>query len=199
MRSSCEADHTRQAKNSSAASGTMPISSSAEGKSPIDSSNVAMDSVTSETTTAASTPARTEGFAAAMIVSVPAIAWAMRSRIGGLNAPLTISVPTIVRDDGPPPLRADAGGTMDVEAIWEKRPATIEEIRWRGAHALDRHPLCRGVEFEIIGMPRTRRSNWTVSLKSVRSDALFEANEIVADIQEAYDLATAARFQDVGD
>ena len=31
-----------------------------------------------------------------------------------------------------------------------------------------------------------------IQLKSVRSDALFEANEIVADIQEAYDLDAAA-------
>lgn len=81
---------------------------------------------------------------------------------------------------------------MDSEAIWTRRLATIEEIRWRLANALDRHPLCRGVEFEIISMPRNRRSNWTVSLKSVRSDALFEANEIVADVQEAYELAAAA-------
>ena len=81
---------------------------------------------------------------------------------------------------------------LELEAIWTKRPATIEEIRWRVANSLDRHPLCRGVEFEIVSMPRTRRSNWTVSLKSVRSDALFEANEIVADIQEAYDLDAAA-------
>ena len=49
------------------------------------------------------------------------------------------------------------------------------------ANALARHPLCRGVEFEIMRMPPTRRSNWTVSLKSVRSEALFEAHEIVAD------------------
>ena len=81
---------------------------------------------------------------------------------------------------------------MDLEAIWTRRLATIEEIRWRVGNALDRHPLCRGVEFEIISMPRNRRSNWTVSLKSVRSDALFEANEIVADVQEAYELASAA-------
>lgn len=81
---------------------------------------------------------------------------------------------------------------MDLEAIWTRRLATIEEIRWRVANALDRHPLCRGVEFEIVSMPRNRRSNWTVSLKSVRSDALFEANEIVADVQEAYELAAAA-------
>ena len=81
---------------------------------------------------------------------------------------------------------------MDLEAIWVKRPATIEEIRWRVANALARHPLCREVKFEIVSMPRNRRTNWTVSLKSVRSDALFEANEIVADIQEAYELAIAA-------
>jgi hypothetical protein len=81
---------------------------------------------------------------------------------------------------------------MDLEAIWAKRLASIEEIRWRVANALARHPLCRNVEFEIVSMPRTGRSNWTVSLKSVRSEALFEANEIVADIQEAYDLAVMA-------
>ena len=81
---------------------------------------------------------------------------------------------------------------MDLEAIWVKRPVTIEEIRWRVGNALARHPLCRDVKFEVISMPRTRRSNWTVSLKSVRSDALFEAHEIVADIQEAYELAVAA-------
>ena len=81
---------------------------------------------------------------------------------------------------------------MDLETIWTRRLATLEEIRWRVGNALDRHPLCRGVEFEIISMPRNRRTNWTVSLKSVRSDALFEANEIVADVQEAYELAAAA-------
>jgi hypothetical protein len=100
---------------------------------------------------------------------------------------------TARRHFGPGPWGMDMNlEALDREAIWTKRPATIEEIRWRVANALDRHPLCRGVEFEIISMPRTRRSNWTVSLKSVRSDALFEANEIVADIQEAYDLAAAA-------
>jgi hypothetical protein len=81
---------------------------------------------------------------------------------------------------------------MDRESIWAKRPATIEEIRWRVANALDRHPLCRGVEFDIISMPRTRKTNWTVNLHSVPRDALFEAHEIVSDIQEAYELAVAA-------
>ena len=90
-------------------------------------------------------------------------------------------------DPGP-----EEGWNMDLDAIWVKQPATIEEIRWRVGNALARHPLCRDVKFEIVSMPRTRRSNWTVSLKSVRSDALFEAHEIVADIQEAYELAAAA-------
>ena len=81
---------------------------------------------------------------------------------------------------------------MELESIWAKRPATIEEIRWRVGNALARHPLCREVKFEVVSTPRNRRTNWTVSLKSVRSEALFEANEIVADIQEAYELAVAA-------
>ena len=81
---------------------------------------------------------------------------------------------------------------MNLDGLLGKTPATLDELRVRVYYALERHPLCRGVEFEIISMPRTRKSNWTISLKSVRSDALFEAHEIVADIQEAYDLAVAA-------
>ncbi len=81
---------------------------------------------------------------------------------------------------------------MDFNRYSAKTPATIEEIRWRVANALDRHPLCRNVEFDVVSMPRTRKSNWTVSLRSVASDALWEASEIVADIQEAYELAAAA-------
>ena len=82
---------------------------------------------------------------------------------------------------------------MEFETLFAKTPATLDEIRARVAFALQRHPLCRQVQFDVVSTPRTRRgSNWTVSLKSVRSEALFEANEIVADIQEAYDLAVAA-------
>src|SRR2546429_8972796 len=40
-------------------------------------------------------------------------------------------------------------GNMDLEAIWAKRPATIEEIRWRGAKALAPPPPCPRAEFEI--------------------------------------------------
>src|SRR5215470_18147103 len=109
MRSNCDADQSRQAKNNSDASGTIPITTSADGKSPIDSSNVAIESVTSETMAAASTPARTEGLAVTAVVSAPAIVRRALPKNGGLNAPLTITGPTIVRDDGPPPLSPRAG------------------------------------------------------------------------------------------
>jgi len=82
---------------------------------------------------------------------------------------------------------------MDLETLFAKTPATIEEIRARVAFALDRHPLCRSVQFDIVSMPRSSKGgNWTISLKSVAPDALWEASDIVADIQEAYELAAAA-------
>jgi hypothetical protein len=82
---------------------------------------------------------------------------------------------------------------MDIDAFSAKRLATLDEIRTRVAYALERHPLCRSVQFDIVGTPRTRNGgNWTVSLRSVASDALWEASDIVADIQEAYDLCVAA-------
>ena len=81
---------------------------------------------------------------------------------------------------------------MDLETLFAKTPATIDEIRTRVALALERHPLCRNVEFDIVSMPRTEKSNWTISLRSVAPDALWEASDIVADIQEAYELDVAA-------
>jgi len=82
---------------------------------------------------------------------------------------------------------------MDFETFFAKTPATLDEIRTRVAYALQRHPLCRNVQFDIVGMPRTRKGgNWTISLRSVAPDALWEASDIVADIQDAYDLAAAA-------
>jgi hypothetical protein len=81
---------------------------------------------------------------------------------------------------------------MDFDQFYAKTPATIDEIRWRVTRALDRHPLCRNVEFDIVSMPRTDKSNWTISLRSVAPDALWEASDIVSDIQEAYELAAAA-------
>jgi hypothetical protein len=53
--------------------------------------------------------------------------------------------------------------------------------------------LCRSVQFDIVSMPRSSRGgNWTVSLRSVAPDAVWEASDIVADIQDAYDLSAAA-------
>ena len=82
---------------------------------------------------------------------------------------------------------------MDFETLFAKTPATIEEIRSRVAYALERHPLCRSVKFDIVSTPRSSRGgNWTISLRSVAPDALWEASDIVADIQDAYELAVAA-------
>lgn len=81
---------------------------------------------------------------------------------------------------------------MDFDTLSEKTPATLDEIKTRVGWALDRHPLCRGVEFDIISMPRTPKGNWTISLHSVAPDALWEASDIVADIQQAYELRAAA-------
>ena len=82
---------------------------------------------------------------------------------------------------------------MDFDAFFAKTPATLDEIRARVARALSRHPLCRSVQFDVVSMPRSRKgSNWTISLRSVAPDALWEASDIIADIQEAYELAAAA-------
>ena len=82
---------------------------------------------------------------------------------------------------------------MDLDTSFDKTSATLDEIRWRVARALDRHPLCRNVEFDIVSMPRSSKGgNWTISLRSVAPDALWEASDIVSDIQEAYELAAAA-------
>ncbi len=82
---------------------------------------------------------------------------------------------------------------MDIaalERLLSRTPATLDQIRVRVSHALERHPLCREVRFDIVGTPRrTNGGNWTVSLQSVSPEAIWEASEIVADIQDAYDLA----------
>ena len=81
---------------------------------------------------------------------------------------------------------------MDFGTQMTKTSATLDEIRVRVACALERHPLCRSVQFDIVSMPRSVRGNWTISLRSVAPDALWEASDIVADIQEAYELTIAA-------
>jgi len=82
---------------------------------------------------------------------------------------------------------------MNYETLFAKTPATLDEIKTRVAYALQRHPLCRDVKFDILSMPRSSKGgNWTVSLRSVAPDAVWEASDIVADIQDAYDLSVAA-------
>jgi hypothetical protein len=80
---------------------------------------------------------------------------------------------------------------MEFDAIFAKTPASMDEIRVRVGHALERHPLCRDVQFEVVRMPSTSQGNWTISLRSFAPDALWDASDIVADIQEAYDLSAA--------
>jgi hypothetical protein len=79
---------------------------------------------------------------------------------------------------------------MDFEMPFAKTPATLDEIKRRVGHALDRHPLCRNVQFDVVSMPRLARDgkNWTINLHSVAPGALWEASEIIADIQDAYEL-----------
>ena len=83
---------------------------------------------------------------------------------------------------------------MDFETLFAKTPATLEEIRRRVTYALERHPLCRQAQFDVVGMPRagTGGRNWTISWQTVAPDALWEASDIVADIQDAYELVAAA-------
>jgi hypothetical protein len=82
---------------------------------------------------------------------------------------------------------------MDFETLFAKTPVTIDEIKRRVAYALERHPLCRQVKFDVVSMPRsTRGGNWTITWQTVAPDALWEASDIVADIQEAYELVAAA-------
>jgi hypothetical protein len=78
---------------------------------------------------------------------------------------------------------------MEFDAIFAKTPASMDEIRVRVGHALERHRLCRDVQFEVVRIPFTSKGNWTISLRSFARDALWDASDIVADIQEAYHLS----------
>ncbi|MGJ4998303.1 hypothetical protein ACQR0Z_28025 [Bradyrhizobium sp. HKCCYLS3077] len=84
---------------------------------------------------------------------------------------------------------------MGLAWVDKKERATLDEIRIRVGHALQRHPLCRNVQFDIMSVARTARGgNWTISLHSVEPEALWEASDIVADIQAAYDLDMPAEL-----
>jgi hypothetical protein len=81
---------------------------------------------------------------------------------------------------------------MEYDATFEKTSATVDEIRRRVGYALERHPLCRNMPFEIVSTSRAGKAgNWTVSMQSIAPDALWEASAIVADIRDAYDLSAA--------
>jgi hypothetical protein len=82
---------------------------------------------------------------------------------------------------------------MGFEKFLDKTTATLDEITVRVGHALQRHPMCREVQFDIVCVPRTARGgNWTISLHAREPAAVWEASNIVADIQAAYDLTAGA-------
>ena len=82
---------------------------------------------------------------------------------------------------------------MSIERLLDKTAATLDEIRVRVGNALQRHPMCRQVQFDIVSVPRTARGgNWTISLHALEPAAVWEASDIVADIQAAYDLSSAS-------
>jgi hypothetical protein len=79
---------------------------------------------------------------------------------------------------------------MGFETLQARTPATLNEMRVRVGNALYRHPLCRNVQFDIVRTPRGYGgSNWTISLRAFAPIVMWEASEIVADIQDAYELA----------
>ena len=81
---------------------------------------------------------------------------------------------------------------MDLAHFSAKTPASIEEIKARVAFAFERHPLCRDVTFDVVASPRSSKgANWTICIEQVKPEALWEASDIVSDIQEAYSLAAA--------
>ncbi len=70
---------------------------------------------------------------------------------------------------------------------------TVDELRTRVAHALERAPLCRGLNFDILVVGRPDAyANWTVNLHGSKPTALLEAYNIVHDIQQAYVLSADA-------
>lgn len=79
---------------------------------------------------------------------------------------------------------------MTSDTHFPRTPATLKEIRNRVAFAFGRNFLCRDIRFEVVSAPRlSAGANWTISMQPVAPDALWEASEIVSDIQDAYMLA----------
>ncbi len=76
---------------------------------------------------------------------------------------------------------------MNSDIRFSRTPATLDEIRARVALAFGRSFLCRDIQFDVISTPRLGQgANWTISMQQVEPDALWEASEIVSDIQDAY-------------
>jgi len=73
---------------------------------------------------------------------------------------------------------------MDFETLLRK-PRRHRGDQARVAYALERHPLCRTVQFDIISKPRTGKAATDHQPASITPDALWEASDIVADIQDA--------------
>ncbi len=79
---------------------------------------------------------------------------------------------------------------MNSDIHFSRTAVTLDEIRARVAFAFGRNYLCRNIQFEVVSMPRlSAGANWTISMQPVAPDALWEASEILSDIQDAYMLA----------
>lgn len=76
---------------------------------------------------------------------------------------------------------------MNSDIRFPRTLATLDEIRTRVALAFGRNFLCRDIQFDVISTPRLGQgANWTIRMQHVEPDALWEASEIVSDIQDAY-------------
>jgi hypothetical protein len=76
---------------------------------------------------------------------------------------------------------------MNSDHRFPRTLATLVEIRSRVALAFGRNLLCRNIQFDVVSTPRLGQgANWTISMQQVGPDALWEASEIVSDIQDAY-------------
>lgn len=79
---------------------------------------------------------------------------------------------------------------MDHAVQSPRTSLSIADIGARVGAAFTRSFLCRDIAFQVISVPRlSKGANWTISMQPVSPDALWEASEIVFDIQEAYMLA----------
>lgn len=74
-----------------------------------------------------------------------------------------------------------------------RTPVSTAEIQARLAAAFARNPWCRSLSFDVVAVQRLGKgANWTISLPHPGADVLWEASEIVSDLQDAYALADSA-------